>query len=217
MLVGRLGSVLNVAFRRILGNNGLPQRNSIYQQSTGNGARYLFALLALWGFFQSAVIAAPITAAGNNWAMTLDEAAKTGPRGSLLTYIGNIANLTGADLLINVANLDFNATTPATNYSFDLAAEFLDTLGIIPASGYSGPLFFVRWASSAPVGTTGSGVFELTIDVPGDPAVLSVAFSGNVSKGADVPSPGVLGLLIAGLLGWIASSHRRVRSLPHAI
>ena len=167
-----------------------------------------FTALILVALFQTCAFAAPITASGTNWSISLSEADQIGPAGSILTYSGTIDNTTGSDLFIDASTLDFTASAPSSDYNFDLAPEFLDTLGIIGVSGYNGPLFFVEWFGTVASDTTGLGSFELTAASPGDPAVLAVAFSGTVTARA-VPTPGSLPLLLVGLMGFVYLRSKR--------
>ena len=170
----------------------------------------VFTALMLVALLPAGAFAAPITASGTNWSITLSEADRTGPPGSILTYSGSIGNTTGSDLFIDAATLNFTASAPSSDFKFDLAPEFLDTLGIIGVSSYNGPLFFVEWFATAP-GTTGTGTFELTAAPPGNPTTLSVAFSAAATKRV-VPTPGSLPLLLVGLIGIIC-----LRSKPSSL
>ena len=159
----------------------------------------VFTALLLVALLPAGAFAAPITASGTNWSITLSEADRTGPAGSILTYSGTITNTTGSDLFIDASTLDFTASAPSFDYNFDLAPEFLDTLGIIGVGGHTGPLFFVEWFGTVAPGTTGTGSFELTAAPPANPATLSIAFSAAATTRV-VPTPGSLTLLLAGLI-----------------
>ena len=171
----------------------------------------VFTALLLVALLPAGAFAAPITASGTNWSITLSEADRTGPAGSILTYSGSIGNGTGSDLFIDAATLDFTASAPSSDFNFDLAPEFLDTLGIIGVSSYNGPLFFVEWFATVAPGTTGTGKFELTAASPGNPATLSVAFSAAATKRV-IPTPGSLPLLLVGLIGIVC-----LRSKPSSL
>ena len=169
---------------------------------------HAFTALSLVALFQASAFAVPVVASGTNWSISLSEADRTGPAGSILTYSGTIGNTTGSDLFIDASTLDFTASAPSSDYNFDLAPKFLDTLGIIGIGGYSGPLFFVEWLNTVVPGTTGLGSFELTVASTGDPAVLSVAFSGTVTASV-VPTPGSLPLLFVGFMGIVCLRIKR--------
>ncbi len=175
-------------------------------QLAGFWATLMWSLL--FAVSSANVDALPITASGVNWSVTLDEADLSGGNASLLTFTGTITNDTGGDLLIDAATLDFTASVPASDYTFDLSPEFLDTLGIVPITGYSGPLFFVDWIGAVPPGTTGSGTFELTVALPGDPSSLSVNFSALVTA-TPASAPGGLELTLIGLAGLLVSQLRK--------
>lgn len=162
----------------------------------------------LFAVYSANVYALPITASGVNWSLTLDEADRSGSSASLLTFTGTITNDTGGDLLIDAATLDFTASVPSTDYTFDLAPEFLDTLGIIPTTGYSGPLFFVDWIGTVPRGTAGSGTFQLTVDIPGAPPMLAVNFSALVTA-TPVSAPSGLELTLIGISVLLVSRLRK--------
>ena len=171
----------------------------------------VFTTLIVVALLQAGAFAAPITAPGINWSITLSEADRTGPAGSILTYSGTITNTTGSDLFIDASTLDFTASAPSSDYNFDLAPEFLDTLGIIGVISYNGPLFFVEWFATVAPNTTGKGAFELTAASPGNPATLSVAFSAAATTRV-VPTPGSLPLLLVGLIGIVCLRSKTTKS-----
>jgi len=141
-----------------------------------------------------------------NWTLTLTNASQSGQAGSTVFFNGAITNGTGGDLFIDTASLDFNANAPASSYEFDLDPRFVDTLGIIPTSGYVGPLFFVQWLPTAPIGTTGDGTFEVDVAGPGDPTSRSVTFSAQVvAPNAAVPQPMTLLLVMAPVIAVAAA------------
>lgn len=120
---------------------------------------------------------ARITYADSNWSFTLTNPELSALPGSRLTYNGVLTNNTGSDFLLNDATIDFITSAPASSYNFGLTDAFLDTLGVIPTTGYTGSIFFVEWLASAPVGATGTGTIELSAEAPADPSSLSQSFS----------------------------------------
>jgi hypothetical protein len=150
-----------------------------------------------------------------NWDAALVGPDKTQSPGSFVLFQGSISNGTGADLFIDTAALDLDLQTPAGSYDFALADEFLNTLGIIPTSGYQGPLFFVELFADAATGVTGHGVLELTVLSPGDPVSRSLEFSIAVVPVATVAEPGVIPLIAVALLALVYGlrrTHRVMRS-----
>jgi hypothetical protein len=179
------------------------------RQLAAKRIEHIWAALSclLFAVCSASAFAVPITDTGVNWSITLDEADRAGGPGSTLSFTGTISNGTGSDLLINDATLDFAASVPAPDYTFDFAPEFLDTLGIVPLAGYKGPLFFVVWSSVVPEGTTGAGALEVTIALPGDPSTLSVNFTAAITE-SPVPTPGSFELVFAGFVALFASRVR---------
>lgn len=100
----------------------------------------------------------------DRWAFALTDPDQPYAEGANLVYHGTIQNLTGADLFLASVDLDFRPNAPAGTYACDLAEEFLATGGIIPVSGYSGPLVVVRWISAPPVGAVGTGSIRLGVN-----------------------------------------------------
>ena len=146
----------------------------------------------------------------HEWDLSLSNPNQSGPPGSFLIFDSSITNSGPGDLTLDLATLDFLANTDPSFYTFEFAPAFLDTLGIIPTSGYSGPLFIIQWLPAAPVGTIGNGLVELTAALPGDPATRSVEFRASVAPSASVPEPGTLMLLAMGV-GALARGGRRTR------
>src|SRR4051794_19265420 len=129
-------------------------------------------------------------AAEINWSVLLGNPDQSGTVGTSLVYNGTITNSTGADLFLSTANLTFDTTAPASSYTKGLSDEFLATLGIIPTSGYSGPLFSVTWQTGVSAGMTGLGTFSLTAEDPAFPSIVTSPFSSSASptEGSEISS-----------------------------
>lgn len=153
-------------------------------------------------------------AASINWSVTIGNPVQFGTRGTTMVYSGAIVNETGSDLFLDTAFIGFNTSVSPSAYTKDFADEFLATLGIIPTSGYSGPLFFVRWLAGAPDGATGTGTFELTAASPASPVLLAPAFEASLGEATGVPEPDTFTLI------WFASGGvaiaRHFRRRPRA-
>jgi hypothetical protein len=133
---------------------------------------------------------------------SLDDPNQVGAPGSTLVYHGTILNPSQDDIIINIISLKFDSSIPESWYRIDLAEDFLDTLGIIPPSGYSGDVFFVQWLNSASVGVTGEGrieliAIELIASAPANPPSLAYDFSAGTVI-APVPEPASLFQLLLG-------------------
>ena len=77
-------------------------------------------------------------------------------------------------------HIAFVTNAPSSSYLRDYSDEFLNTLGIIPLTGYAGPLFVISWLGSAPSGASGDGRFELTTASPATPESLAAGFTASV-------------------------------------
>jgi len=169
----------------------------------------MIAFLTAFAVAQCPACGSTIDAAAN-WDLSLDAPAQSGAPNTLIVYSGAITNTTGSDLVLESAFIDFSSSAPASSYVKDYSDDFLSTLGIIPVTGYQGPLFFIEWLSSAPAGANGIGRFELTADAPASPALLSVDFSASVAV-SQVPEPGAVAIIGASLI-CMAVLRRRCRA-----
>ena len=135
-----------------------------------------------------------------NWNFSLTNPNQSAPPGSLLVFNSVISNSTGADLFIDTSTLGFVLPADMSSYSFDYDPAFLDTLGIIPTTGYAGPLFFIQFALTAPVGAAGMGSVELGMAPTANPASRSAAFTASVAPipTPPVPEPGIVTLIVIG-------------------
>ena len=168
------------------------------QVKFGNIAKAVFAIVIATGLTKG-VEAVPIapSATGDNWALELTDSSKSSPPGSTLIFRGTVVNNTGFDLVIDAATLDLQIGVDPSLFSLDLDPLFLDTFGVIPTSGYSGPLFDVTWANGIPLDLGGLGTFELVVQSPASPTSLTVGFMAAVAT----PEPSsVLLLLMGGLI-----------------
>ena len=143
--------------------------------------------------------------------MSLDSPDQSGPPGSTLFYSGSITNTTGTDLFLDLADIAFVTNAPSSSYLRDYSDEFLNTLGIIPLTGYTGPMFVISWLGSAPSGASGDGRFELTAASPATPESLAAGFTASVigAPTPDVPEP-MVGALV--MLGAAVLATRRRRA-----
>jgi hypothetical protein len=166
-------------------------------------------VLALATFWSTAGHATPIV----DWSLTLTEPQQAGPPGTTLVYNGVITNFTGEEIVLGIIAVGFSANPPpASTYVIDFTDEFLDTLGIIPASGYNGSILFVEWLAAAPVGLTSTAMVLLWTEDAPDAEPLSAEFSARVAPLAPVPESGTALFVIAGLLvaaGRISFARRR--------
>lgn len=173
-----------------------------YDEFRGTTALAIFLLTLACG---SVVHATPA-----NWTITISNPARSGPPGATLLYDGIITNSTGGDLVFDTAKIDFTTTSPATSYVKDFSDSFLATLGVIPTSGYVGPLFFIQWLPSAPIGAFGTGDFALTAEAPADPLSDALSFSAAVSN---VPEPATSHLVALAFVTFGAFARLRFRGL----
>lgn len=127
----------------------------------------LFAGIA-WGLGSGSSYAA-------DWTISLATPAQIGAPGSTTTYSGTISNTSGSDLAID-ANIGFTASPATQGFTVSFASAFLALNLVVPASGYTGPIFDVTWDSDVPSGTTGAGALELNAVGAANPAVVSAAF-----------------------------------------
>jgi len=130
-----------------------------------------------------------------NWNLSLTNPNQGGPPGTLLVFNGVISNTTGSELVLDAATLGFDILTDPSYYILDLDPAFIDTLGIIPTSGYHGPLFFIQWSLLAPLGATGAGTFEVGAALA-DPVSRTVEFSASVGPTGAVPVPEPASLIL---------------------
>lgn len=140
-----------------------------------------------------------------NWDFALTQDALSGPPGSTLVFAGSVTNATGSDLILNSAGLDFDTFPSSSFFDIDFADEFINTGLTIPQSGYTGPIFFVRWHADAPASLQGTGIIEIFADPPADPESILHEFSASVSPAGPppvngVPEPGVVVLMAAAML-----------------
>lgn len=138
-----------------------------------------------------------------NWDFTLALSDLSGSPGSTLTYSGTIRNDTGGDLTITGVSLDFDTSPHADVFDLDFADEFVNTGLVLPAAGYAGPLFLLRWHPDAAPDLFGFGTVEAFADTPADPVSIPQAFTAHVLAGGPapaVPEPGAAALLGALLL-----------------
>ena len=142
-------------------------------------------------------VALPFADESADWGITLASPEQAGPPGSTIIYSGTIFNLTGADLFLNTARLNFSPGISDPAYAKDYTDEFLSTLGVIPVSGYTGTLFYVHWLDSAPSGASGAGTFELTAEISGAPVSRASPFKATVSN---APEPGTWLLVSCALI-----------------
>jgi len=168
----------------------------------------LLIFLAAANFFPLLLSAMPDPA---NWSVTLESADQSGAPGSTLVYSGTIANNTGTDIILDLANVSFHSGDTSA-FSVGLSDAFLSTAGDIPFDGFSGPLFFVDVLAAASAGSAAQGSLDFTAEGPASPDILSTAFGAAVITSSGTPEPGTLGLVFAGVLaGTILLGCRRLR------
>lgn len=119
-----------------------------------------------------------------DWTFSLTNPNLASLPGSTAIFSGVITNGTGGNLLLDSSTLLFETSASASSYTFDLTDDFLDTLGVIPAAGYSGSIFYVRWAADAPTGAAGTGTVELSAGAPTAPSSVTQSFTATVHKPA---------------------------------
>jgi len=149
-----------------------------------------------------------------DWTFTLTDPTQSAVPGSTSVYDGTITNFTGGDLILDTTNLSFVTAAPASTYTYDFVDGFVNTLGVIPTSGYSGPIFSIQWLPSAPVGATGVGAVDLVAEAPANPSSLNQSFSSTVQP---VPEASSYTIMTLGLLLIAVQVVRRkaVRSADH--
>ncbi|MGH3054946.1 MAG: hypothetical protein ACRDL7_08225, partial [Gaiellaceae bacterium] len=96
--------------------------------------------------------------------------------GGTATYAGTITNSTGAALALD-ASLDFGTSPELNQFYIDFADELVALDLVIPAAGYTGPIFKVSWLLSAGAGSFGQGELVLASDAPADPLTQTAAFT----------------------------------------
>jgi hypothetical protein len=152
-------------------------------------------LVAVFAFWPNAGYADPI-----NWNISISNPNQSGPPGSTLVFDGVITNNTGGDLIFDTVKIPFATSVSPSSFVKDFSDGFLSTLGIIPASGYSGPLFFIQWLNSAPMGAVGTGSFVLTAESPANPLSEAPSFAvavSTVSSTPELPSSHFVALSLA--------------------
>ncbi len=142
----------------------------------------------------SALSAATSTAAPITWSLTLDTPTQQGAAGTVLVYSGTVSNNAGLELLLSTGVVVFDRPSVG-GVIWDFTDEFLNTLGIIEPTGYSGPLFLISLPANAQPGAVISGRLELTAFPPASPLTLDSTFRASVPTGS-VPEP-ASGLLVA--------------------
>ena len=130
-----------------------------------------------------------------NWSFSLSNDNQTGLQGSTLVFNGTITNSSGSDLLLTSAGIDFTPNVLQSSYSVDFTDEFLSTGGLIPVTGYSGSVFFVKWDKSVPIGTMEIGTVVLFANSPAQPSSYSQTFTASVFS--NTPEPGMLITLVS--------------------
>lgn len=159
----------------------------------------------------STMLFSPVAQAQSaNWDLSLanPDQLSQGISGETLTYIGTINNQTGTDLFLNADALNFTANVPNTAYMVKFSDDYLNLLGDVPTTGFTGSLFTVTWLSPVLAGTFGAGTVEMFVDPPASPASLAATFSVSVSA-ASVPEPGSVALLLGMSLTGAAFLRRR--------
>lgn len=114
-----------------------------------------------------------------NWTLSLNNPNQAAAAGATVVYNGVITNSTGGPLPIDVS-LGF-ATSPASEtFTIDFSEAFVALELVVPTSGYTGPIFQIRWHPDAVAGTFGEGELQLSAADPADPSVVLTPFSLRV-------------------------------------
>ena len=114
-----------------------------------------------------------------DWEIELTNPVQEAAAGATLIYNANVRNRTGADILLTDLHLALTTPAPVLAYEVDWAQSFLDTGGVIPLSGYSGPLIALRWLVDPPVGSITQGTLELTTDAAVSSSTLRADFTSS--------------------------------------
>ena len=150
-----------------------------------------------------------------NWSITLNAPEQTDYPGATLTYSGTITNSTGAGLSLLGFALDPPDGIDTPDYTLHYTDAFNTALAnngfTLPAAGYTGTLFTVTLKPGAPVSTTFSGTFELSVDAPGYPITLVKSFSARTIAPSNALLSGTL--LFDGLLA--STDNQTVTFLLH--
>jgi hypothetical protein len=141
-------------------------------------------------------------AGGGSWEIEMTNSNQSVVIGSPVLYGGVIRNLTGVELFLS--DLSIYLQTGALNiaYALDFAEEFLNTGGLIAASGYSGPLVSLTWLTPPPVGSVSVGTIQLTTDEP----VSSPTVMGSFASSFMLQRLGIAAITNSVVISWSAEA-----------
>ncbi|MCC7140599.1 MAG: T9SS type A sorting domain-containing protein [Candidatus Eisenbacteria bacterium] len=114
-----------------------------------------------------------------NWSLSLNSPSQSAGPGVTTVFDGTISNGSGGPLEID-AGLGFTLAPETDLFTLDFAPEFAALNLVLPAGGYTGPLFTVSWSTGVLPGTLGQGEFQLAALPPGDPGALTAPFAVHV-------------------------------------
>lgn len=141
------------------------------------------------------------------WGLLLTDPIQCGPPGSTLTYHVVLTNYAQRDLE-GIWAVTFNSPHVA-DAGFDPAFLAAVGGGFLPAVGYTGPLFYLTWAGTAPVGHQFTATTGGWYGPPGAPGEgHSAEYTAGVCS-PPIPEPSALLLLGGGLIGLLVLRRRR--------
>jgi hypothetical protein len=128
----------------------------------------------------SGPVEGPHQLTGPWWQLTLSDPDQAAVPGGTVVYHGSILNGAGEDIFLQDLDLQFSMPASPGSYQYILAPEFVATGGLIPTTGYTGPLVEIVWSSAPSPGAVGSGSLTLTaetsLNLPPVTATFSSAF-----------------------------------------
>ncbi|MGP8238252.1 MAG: hypothetical protein ACLQVW_22965, partial [Limisphaerales bacterium] len=153
--------------------------NSVFPVPGANGLAEFYVPIDLRSFSGTPMPTTPHPEVAGDWQLVLSDADQPAVTNGTVVYHGSIINNTGADIVLSVLDLSFSMAAPSGAFQYALAPEFLNTGGLIPASGYTGPLFVVTWSEAPAVGSFGSGGLVLMAETNLNLAPINGSFSSS--------------------------------------
>lgn len=129
-----------------------------------------------WWAAMFVTVLATVPALAQNWSISLAVPNAAAAVGATAIYAGTITNTSGAPLELS-GGLSFTSSPELEQFDVDFSDELLALDLVIPTTGYTGPIFKVRWLANAAPGSFGAGAITLSAGVPAAPPTLAAAFS----------------------------------------
>ena len=180
-----------VGFFFLYGAGESASGNSVFPVPGTKGLAEFFLPVDLRSFSGTPLAPAPRPEIAGDWQLVISDADQPASTNGTVVYHGSIINNTGEDIVLSVLDLSFSMAAAPGAYVYTLAPEFLSTGGLIPASGYTGPLLVVTWSDAPDAGSFGSGSLALTAETNLNLAPINASFSSSYE-------PQVLSATLAG-------------------